>query len=242
MNTIKNNITPETIITSIVLQHPKVLLFLEHFDILLPLQQTKTVGQVCEDKNIRFGLFLYLLNLYIETEDATPNDLMIDDLPLIVKYLQNSHTYYLNDIYPSIQDSIQLLYKLNDTPEIKMVDNFFQNYFNEVKEHLIYENEIVFPYINSLIRCIQNKDKSECIQNTSYSVVEYKEHHDDIEEKLDDLVQLLIKYLPLKEDRQVRRKLFFKLTELNYDLKIHSLIEDLILIPLVEKMELEIRE
>ena len=72
---------------------------------------------------------------------------------------------------------------------------------------------------------------------SSYSVTEYREHHNDIEEKLTDLKNLLIKYLPQKGDQQLRRKLLFCLFELEFDLKIHSQIEDSILIPLVEKME-----
>ena len=70
-----------------------------------------------------------------------------------------------------------------------------------------------------------------------YSVKEYRLHHDDIEEKLNDLKNLLIKYLPQKNDQQIRRKLLFSLFEVEYDLNIHSQIEDTILIPLVEKME-----
>jgi len=71
----------------------------------------------------------------------------------------------------------------------------------------------------------------------TYSVKEYQDHHNDIEEKLTDLKNLLIKYLPQKEDQQIRRKLLFSLFELEYDLNIHSRIEDNILVPLAELME-----
>ncbi len=73
-------------------------------------------------------------------------------------------------------------------------------------------------------------------------MAEYKEHHDDIEEKLDDLKNLLIEYLPLKEGRNMRRRLLFKLFELEHDLRIHSRIEDYILIPLVTSMEKRLKE
>ena len=43
--------------------------------------------------------------------------------------------------------------------------------------------------------------------------------------------------MPQKDDRQIRRKLLLCLFELEYDLNIHSRIEESILIPLVEKME-----
>jgi regulator of cell morphogenesis and NO signaling len=116
-----------------------------------------------------------------------------------------------------------------------LVPKFFVDYFKEVKEHLDYENKVVFPYISDLYGQIISSEHSEKI--SKYSVLEYKEHHDDIEEKLKDLKNLLIKYLPLKHDLVVRRKLLFLLSELEYDLNIHSQIEDLILIPLVTQME-----
>ena len=71
----------------------------------------------------------------------------------------------------------------------------------------------------------------------AYSVIKYRDRHNDIEEKLTDLKNLLIKYLPQKNDQQIRRKLLFSLFELEFDIHIHTRIEESILIPLVEKLE-----
>ncbi|MGC8803040.1 MAG: hypothetical protein ACP5PS_04610, partial [Bacteroidales bacterium] len=62
----------------------------------------------------------------------------------------------------------------------------------------------------------------EPLNASEYSVEEYREHHDDIEEKLSDLKNLLIKYLPAREDQQARRRLLTHLFELESDLAIHS--------------------
>ena len=105
-----------------------------------------------------------------------------------------------------------------------MVEKFFNNYFNEVREHLDYENETVFPYITKLYQKIA--ERGNVTLPDTYSVADYQEHHDDIEEKL-----------PNNDEPQVRRKLLFTLFELDYDLTIHSKIEDQILIPLVQQME-----
>lgn len=234
----KIKINSDTELSEIVFAYPKVLLFLQHFKIFVPLNE-KTIIQICEEKNIRSELFLTLLNLYLGKEFATPQGLLVSDLPTIIKYLGNSHSYYQEGIYPNIQKSIRKLYELNDTPEIKMVNEFFQDYFNEVNTHLIYENETTFPYIECLYTSLNKGEK--CIISENYSVKEYEEHHNDIEEKLEDLMHLLIKYLPIQKDHQVRRELFMLLAELSYDLHIHSQIEDLILTPLVEEMEKQIK-
>jgi regulator of cell morphogenesis and NO signaling len=48
---------------------------------------------------------------------------------------------------------------------------------------------------------------------------------------LHDLKNLLLKYVKIDNDLDLRRKLFFALYELEYDLFVHSLIEETILIP-----------
>jgi regulator of cell morphogenesis and NO signaling len=157
------------------------------------------------------------------------------DIQSIIKYLGNSHKYYVKEIYPRIQKYIKEIYKINTHTEILMLEKFFTNYFEEVTEHLEYENNVVFPYVLNLDAQLTHKNSNYTLN--SYSVIEYREHHNDIEEKLTDLKNLLIKYLPVENDQQLRRKLLFCLFELEYDLNIHSQIEDTILIPLVEKME-----
>ena len=71
----------------------------------------------------------------------------------------------------------------------------------------------------------------------NYSVIDYREHHDDIQEKLDDVKKLLIEHLPQKADNNLRRKIIFALFDLDADLQTHSKIENEILIPQVEQFE-----
>ena len=58
-----------------------------------------------------------------------------------------------------------------------------------------------------------------------------------LEEKLNDLKNLLIKYLPSTIKSDFRKRLLFNLYQLEKDLDVHSYLEDKILIPLVEKLE-----
>lgn len=76
---------------------------------------------------------------------------------------------------------------------------------------------------------------------TNFSVKDYRDHHNDIEEKLEDLKNLLLKHLPVKNDQHIRRKLLFSLFELEFDLNVNTQIEDTILIPLVENLELFVK-
>ena len=230
---------PNHKLTDAIIDNPYLLLMIEHFGIGMPLQD-KSINKVCSENYLSTELFLTIANLYNGVEHSSKIQTSFDDTNAIIEFLKKSHVFYLKEIYPQILDTIKQMAKINDHKEMALVQKFFVDYFNEVFEHLEYEDKVVFPYVLNLYGQITTKNNS--ISETSYSVNEYKEHHNDIEEKLNDLKNLLIKYLPQKNDQQIRRKLFLDLSELEYDLNIHSKIEDLILIPLVAKMEFHLNK
>jgi len=225
-------------VSELVFDNPHIILLLEHFDIAFPLQE-RTIREACNDANLNPEVFHTFVNLYFgNIITATPHFTFLETQP-IIRFLKNSHNYYLNEKFPDIRQNLMKMYEVNHESGMLMVEKFFNDYLNEVVEHLKYEDEIVFPYITSLNQHItQNKPFGEPV---TYSMNEYREHHNDIEEKLNDLNNLLVKYLPGTNDRIIRRKLFLSLSNLEFDLNIHAKIEEMILIPLVEKMEFDLK-
>lgn len=232
-------VQPEMKVAEVLLDNPYLMLMLEHFGINLEVHE-KTIEQICDENLIVTNLFLTITNLFNGFKPNPVLEYSFLDINTIIMYLKNCHQYYQNEKYPQIQSYIEQIYEVNNHAEIQMIEKFFEEYFKEVTEHLNYENTTVFPYILNL-NDILSRYKHESIV-INYSVIEYKEHHNDIEEKLIDLKNLLIKYLPQNNDQQIRRQLLFALFELEHDLNIHSQIEDTILIPLVEKMELLVKQ
>jgi regulator of cell morphogenesis and NO signaling len=200
----------------------------------------KSVAQICDERQIDTSLFLTIANLFNGYKAASLPEYTPVNVRTIIRYLENSHRYYLKEIYPRIRMYIEEINKINNHAEIPMIGKFFDKYFLEVTEHLDYENALVFPYVLDLDNLLTMKSTKSNVR--SYSATEYREHHNDIEEKLNDLKNLLIKYMPQKNDQAIRRQLILSLFELEYDLNIHSKIEESILIPLVEKMELLIKK
>jgi regulator of cell morphogenesis and NO signaling len=224
--------------SDIIIGNPYIMLMLEYIEINMELHE-KTVEQICNEYKINLELFLAIANLYNGIKPTPIKNYSNENIKTIIKYLKNSHLYYIKEKFPQIKIYIEKIHEINKHIEILMVEKFFNKYIKEVIEHLNYENDVVFPYIlnldNKSILMPQSKDCRIDLQG--YSVKEYREHHDDIEEKLSDLKNLLIKYLPQENDQQIRRELLFRLFELEYDLNIHTQIEETILIPMVEKLE-----
>ncbi len=222
-------ISRDTKMSDIILNNHFMILVLERFGIELGVHD-KTIEFICIENNISTEVFLSIANLHNNISYIPELLFKCSDIEVIIQYLKNSHQYYSHEIFPEIIKNIHLMSEYNKKPEILMVEDFFNEYKKEVDQHFDYENKIAFPYILNLLK---NNDKS------YYSIKEYKEHHDDIEEKLDDLKKLLIQHLPQKDDRIIRRKILFALFNLEQDLIVHARIENEILIPLVEKMEIK---
>lgn len=227
-----NNIHRDIKLADLVLLDHYYVLMLSHFNIHMPYGD-KTIDTACIENKINPEVFLLFAGLFDSNQSITVPDLSEEDISTVISYLGNCHKYYLEEKYPSIKASIDQMMIDNGSREMKLVDVFFKEYINEVSAHLDYENKIVYPYIYSLCNSKNEVNSSE----SEFSVSNYKDHHDDIEEKLSDLKNILIKYLPGDNDQQIRRKLIFNLFELEFDLNIHTKIEDNILIPIVEKLE-----
>lgn len=225
----KISLNSESLMSDALASNKRLLLLVERFGIGFGIGDG-TIAEVCEAQGVVSEVFLSISNIYLGNHYTGSIPVSPEAIACLIRYLQNSHSFYLGEKYPELRGFIAQMKELNPARSMAMVERFFNEYFDEVAEHLNYENEVVFPYILKLLN-------GESLSETDFSVDEYKDHHNDIEDKLTDLKSLLIKYMPVEGDGLPRRKLLNSLFELEYDLNIHSMVEDTILIPLVRKME-----
>ncbi len=221
----------KTSVADAIMHHQELINILERLNIPLGVREM-TIKEIAISNQINPDLLLSLFNLQVYKLIDRNLSFTAKDANLIINYLKTSHQLYTCDFYPRISELINRLIEKNQQAEFKMLQHFYDEYRQEVEQHFNYENDTVFPYINQLI-----DDSKEDSQFLNYCVKDYKQHHNDIEEKLKDLKSLLVKFLPPADDTQIRRKTIQILTELNADLQIHARIENEILIPLVENLE-----
>jgi regulator of cell morphogenesis and NO signaling len=114
-----------------------------------------------------------------------------------------------------------------------MFGKFCERYENDVSAHLDYEEKVVFPYIISIL---QGNNV------TNYRIEIFEENHNNIlEESLNDLKNILIKYLPKNVISEDMRRILCDVFLLEDDLDKHTLLEERILISLVERIEKHIK-
>jgi regulator of cell morphogenesis and NO signaling len=207
----------------------------------------KTVSEVCADHEINVWFFLEIINSYHNPEYFPKKQLQNFNAQLIIRYLSNTHSYYLNTKVPEIEGCIDEMEKKaseENQKNIKLLNDFFKKYKNELKKHLDREEQNIFPYIISLENALSNKssDKNLISIIKTEPIEKYERSHDDVEVKLGDLKNLIIRYLPPVLCKELCQKLLTELFRLEADLENHSRIEDKVLVPKVKLLEQKILE
>jgi Hemerythrin HHE cation binding domain. len=108
-----------------------------------------------------------------------------------------------------------------------VIRRFFDEYADEVNKHMQYEETTVFPYVSDLLE--GKKDKK-------YSISVFQKKHDQIEMKITELKNILIKYYPGAANNMLNSVLF-DIFYTEEDLSSHNRIEDFILIPAIQDLE-----
>ena len=92
----------------------------------------------------------------------------------------------------------------------------------------MHEERDVFPHIRGLMAGKRD---------ATYSIGEFIDTHSDIEGKLDDLLNIVFKYLPPQVDDDNVLDVVDDILRLSEDLKKHTFIEEKIMVPLVKHLE-----
>lgn len=223
-------IKPYMKMVDLIERNPSFLLFMQHFNVDFRVDDF-TVSQICREYDISETLFISVGNLYNGFKLKNETSFSNKDILQLMEFLRNSHIYYRKYKYPEIKSYIHELQKENPSKELLLLEKFFNTYLKEVLEHLDYEENVAFPYFTELL----TNNNIPC--DDKYTAKEYHEHHTDIELKLADLKKLLLKHIKISNSLNLRRRLLTALLELEFDLYIHSLIEESILVPVGSSLE-----
>ena len=152
----------------------------------------------------------------------------------IINYLNKTHEFYRNYYIAEIDKLIKQLLN-NDNIESKSIRKFYQNYQNELIEHLKFEEDIVFPYIIELSNLDVKKLPAK--MKINYSINDFEKEHSNIDNKISDLRNFIIRYLSVSYDNNTCNSLLSALFLFEKDLQNHTRIEEKILFPKAKLLE-----
>ena len=145
----------------------------------------QTVSEVCESENVDTNTFLAIVNLtingYYRKDDA--DNLSVETL---LKYLKASHTYYIEFQSPFMRR--ELVEALDERDSLaQFILKLYDENAHEIMKHMRYEEKTVFPYVEQLLNGVVM---------SNYDINTFSQHHRQVEQRLQELKSIIIKYLP----------------------------------------------
>ncbi|MCD8292809.1 MAG: hemerythrin domain-containing protein [Prevotellaceae bacterium] len=193
----------------------------------------KSVKDVCLSQGVDYKTFLAVAN-FISEERCSYDDREGDfSLPALMDYLKRAHVYFLDFNLPAIR---RKLVDAIDNPEGNEVSflilKFFDAYAKEVERHMGYENEAVFTYVERLLEGKLQDD---------YDIAVFAMKHNQIDAKLKELKNIIIKYYPERGNNNLLNAVLFDIFNCEQDLASHCEVEDYLFVPAVQRLEKRVK-
>ena len=217
------SIFPCDLLKTIIEDEPHLLGVLSRFGLSFGFGD-KTVGEACKEDNVHTGSFLAVSNFlyghnYSQFEIA---------LPALMGYLRKAHTHFLNFLLPSIRRKLIEAINYSDINDVAfLLLKFYDEYVQEVHNHMNHENNEVFRYVSDLLNGITNEQ---------FRITDYSSNHSSMTEKLSQIKDLFIRHYHVK-DNEILTSALFDIIYCGNELKNHCEIENKLFIPAVEKLE-----
>jgi len=228
----KHKFTPRSRMFDIISDDASLLSSVSRFGISLGLGDM-TAHEACKVNNIDCDTFLSVINFLTEGNVELQEEYNSVNLETVIGFLKNAHSYFISYKLPLIREKLNDAVPGNELTEpYKIVLlNFFDEYVDEVKKHMEYEDKTVFPYVLNLLKGELSSD---------YKILDFEDHHTDVDSKIAELKNILIKYHPSDSVNFKLNDVLFDLLGCERDLAMHNMVEDHFFVPVVEVIELKL--
>ena len=194
----------------------------------------KSVKDVCEAQHVDYRTFLAVANFISEEQYSYSADNDSFSIPALMDYLKRAHTYFLDFNLPAMRRKlIEAIDCSRDNDVAYLILKFFDEYAKEVRRHMEYENEAVFTYVEQLL---QGRLSDE------YDIATFASKHNQIDTKLKELKNIIIKYYPEKENNNLLNAVLFDIFNCEQDLASHCQVEDYMFVPAVTQIEKRLKD
>lgn len=192
----------------------------------------KTVSETCQLNGVDTYTFLAVINYVINGYGEFSDDEQIS-VPTLLHYLKASHTYYLDFQLPFIRR--ELKESIGDDDALgTLIMKLYEDYAQEIRRHMKYEEKTLFPYVESLLAGRPMND---------YNIETFSKHHEQTDKQLRELKLMIIKYLP--SDAHHNNQLTATLYDIYNNeewLSQHADVEDHIFTPAIKRLERLVRQ
>jgi regulator of cell morphogenesis and NO signaling len=210
--------------SDLICENYAMLLVMSRFGIALGFGE-RTIGEVCRQNGVDEKTFLTVVNMLLcdgYREEIDPS-LSVTSL---VAYLRNSHLYFLEFRLPAIRVKLKEAVDCEHNAAGQAIIRYYDEYVAEVRKHMQYEEEKVFPYVDMLLGG----------KKQHYRIDIFSRQHNQVEARLTELRDIIIKYLPARSSNELNSVLFDIFTCAK-DLALHNRVEDDLFVPVIRALE-----
>lgn len=218
--------------SDLICENYTLLLVMSRFGLSLGFKDL-TVQQVCEQQGVHTGTFLAVVN-FMDDECGVTEEIHPEiSVKALMEYLQQAHSYFLDFNLPAIRRKLIDAIDCSQNDVAFLILKFYDEYVNEVRAHMGYENEVVFKYVRALL----NGETT-----AGYNISMFAARHNQIETKLTELKNIIVKYYPAKTNNNLLNSVLFDIYSCEKDLCSHCRVEDYMFVPLIMEFENKILE
>lgn len=202
-----------------------LLMALSRFGISLGFGDS-TVTDVCQATGVDCDTFLAVANFI----SGKPHQAFSVSLPALTDYLKQAHVYFLQYVLPGIRRRLIEAISTGVSGDVSfLILKFFDEYYEEVRRHMEYENATVFSYVEALGR----GEKPE-----GFSLDRFVDSHQPVAEKLKELKEIFICHFRTDGDRVDQlNSVLYEIITTERDINMHCHVEDGLFIPAVRALE-----
>ena len=191
----------------------------------------QTVAETCKKTHVDTATFLTVVNFLQDTNHAHINEMVEHiELPTLLSYLRNSHTYFIDYRLPAIRR--KLIQAIDMRSQIAMlIIKFYDEYVAEVTRHMEYENTHVHPYVEGLLQGRRSE------QRLADLTSQHEGSHNSIDRSLSELKSIIIKYYPNDQNAALLSDVLMDIYMVEEDFLNHCHMEDTLFSQCVRQLE-----
>ncbi len=211
-------------LSDIILQDPSTITVLDRFGISLGVGDL-SVGDACHQHGIDLDFFITILNTFVNENYFPQEALRRFGVAEVVNYLSKTNTYYEQNVLPNIERHFSLL--ITRAPSLNNNLIIMKQFFDEMKHELLQrindDRNRWFPEV-----CLGQEGSLRAIDCDTI----HDEASDTIEDKIDDLISMLIMHLKGDYDHNLGFAVIVSVFSLKKDIKQNNRIRNRILRPI----------
>ncbi len=204
----------------------------------------RTIAEACEKKDVNEQQLINELNAIPKSEDKNLN---VSDWPLdlLANYIVRMHHRYVREKIPYLLQFLDKLCRVHGDrhPELLEINQLFIESSQDLSSHLEKEEQILFPYIEELVKASQSSNilPTKHFGTVANPIAMMKHEHSTEGERFEKIAILTNGYEPPADVCNTYKVTFAMLREFEDNLHQHIHLENNILFPKAIALEEQLR-